>query len=103
MDVVIHDSSGEESTVIIHFAKVIIRSNVSMFSITFYDLKRTPVDFRTLLQSFSVITYDFNLEIKRDINNIEEFPGSLLTSQVQQITQEKNTTEVEIFAKLCLC
>lgn len=103
MDVVIHDGSGEESTVIIHFAKVIIRSNVSMFSITFYDLKRTPVDFRTLLQSFSVITYDFNLEIKRDINNIEEFPGSLLTSQVQQITQEKNTTEVEIFAKLCLC
>lgn len=103
MGVVIHDGSGEESTVIIHFAKVIIRSNVSMFSITFYDLKRTPVDFRTLLQSFSVITYDFNLEIKRDINNIEEFPGSLLTSQVQQITQEKNTTEVEIFAKLCLC
>lgn len=103
MDVVIHDGSGEESTVTIHFAKVIIRSNVSMFSITFYDLKRTPVDFRTLLQSFSVITYDFNLEIKRDINNIEEFPGSLLTSQVQQITQEKNTTEVEIFAKLCLC
>lgn len=89
MDVVIHDGSGEESTVIIHFAKVIIRSNVSMFSITFYDLKRTPVDFRTLLQSFSVITYDFNLEIKRDINNTEEFPGSLLTSQVQQITQEK--------------
>lgn len=103
MDVVINDDSGEESTVIIHFAKVIIRSNVSMFSITFYNLKRTPVDFRTLLQSFSVITYDFNLEIKKDINNIEEFPGSLLTSQVQQITQEKNTTEVEIFAKLCLC
>lgn len=89
MDVAIHDGSGEESTVIIHFAKVIIRSNDSVFSITFYDLKRTPVDFRTLLQSFSVITYDFNLEIKRDINNIEEFPGSLLTSQVQQITQEK--------------
>lgn len=89
MDIVIHDGSGEESTVPIHFAKVIIKSNDTMFSITFYDLRRTPVDFRTLLQSFSLITYDFNLEIKMDINNIKEFPGSRLTSQVQQITQEK--------------
>lgn len=89
MDVVIHDGNGEEITVTIHFAKVIIRSNDSMFNITFCDLRRTPVDFRTLPQCFSLITYDFNLEIKMDINNIEEFPGSLLTSQVQQITQEK--------------
>lgn len=89
MNIFIHDGSGEESTVTIHFAKVIIKSNDTMFSITFYDLRRTPVDFRTLLQSFFLITYDFNLEIKMDINNIKEFPGSLLTSQVQQITQEK--------------
>lgn len=95
MDIVIHDGSGEESTVTIRFAKVIIRSTDTMFSVTFYDLSRTPVVFRTLLQSFSLITYDFNLEIKMDINNIEEFPGSLLTSQVQQITQEK--------ILLCLC
>lgn len=95
MDIVIHDGSGEESTVTIRFAKVIIRSNDTMFSITFYDLSRTPVVFGTLLQSFSLITYDFNLELKMDINNTEEFPGSLLTSQVQQITQEK--------ILLCLC
>ena len=95
MDIFIHNGSGEENTVTIRFAKVIIRSNNTMFSITFYDLSRTPVVFRTLLQSFSLITYDFNLENKMDINNIEEFPGSLLTSQVQQITQEK--------ILLCLC